>query len=347
MISSYQLNKQVTLVPNPDFTPNEDTEAKQLVSKITLTFNVNDNTVDNELLNGTLDIDSNGAGVQAAARAKILSSPTVEKDADDALSNRLWFIYLNTKVAPLNNLSCREAVEYAANKTELQDAFGGSVAGGDIASTLLLPGMGGYQAFDLYNARSQPGGDITDAKKALTACGHPNGFSIGAAYRSDRSYETQAATALQASLQKVGINLQLHGYPSGTYYTNFAGAPNYVHQHDLGIDFGGWSPDWPDGFGMMDELINGNTIVATGNTNISEENDPVVNKLFGQLNNSSLSQAQIDTIYGQIDKQAMSDAVILPEVYAKSLLYRNPAVTNVYVEGPFGMYNYAVMGLNS
>ncbi len=47
----------------------------------------------------------------------------------------------------------------------------------------------------------------------------------------------------------------------------------------------------------------------------------------------------------QIDKQVMKDAVILPAVYQKSLLYRNPTITNVYVQSYYGMYNYAVMGV--
>jgi len=47
----------------------------------------------------------------------------------------------------------------------------------------------------------------------------------------------------------------------------------------------------------------------------------------------------------QIDMRVMKDAVILPEVYAKSLLYRSPDLTNVYVQPYYGMYNYAVLGL--
>jgi len=41
----------------------------------------------------------------------------------------------------------------------------------------------------------------------------------------------------------------------------------------------------------------------------------------------------------------MKDAGILPEVYAKSLLYRSPQLTNVMVQPYYGMYNYAVLGL--
>ncbi len=194
-IQSYQLNKQAVLVPNPNWTPNEDPEAKQLASKIILTLNVNADDIDNRLLAGDLDVDSQGSGVQAAARAKVLGSPSLMKNSDNGLGDRLWFIYLDSKVAPLTNVACRQAIEYAANKTDLQTAYGGPVAGGDIGSTLLLPGMGGYSAFDLYNAKSQPTGDIADAKKALTTCGQPKGFTTGAAYRSDRPKEVQGAQA--------------------------------------------------------------------------------------------------------------------------------------------------------
>lgn len=347
MFQSYSLNSKAVLVRNPHWKASYDTQVKQLASKVVINLNVNANDLDNRLMAGDLDIDAAGTGVQAAARAKILSSPTLEKDADDALSGFLWFAYINTKVAPLNNLACREAVEYAANKTDQQTAYGGPVAGGAIASTVMPPNIIGYTKFDLYEATTKPSGDLVKAKQELAACGHPNGFTTGIAYRSDRPKEVQAAQSLQAALGRVGIQLQLHGYPSGTYFTDFAGVPNYVHQHDLGIDLGGWAADWPDGYGFLDEITNGNAIVPAGNTNIEELNDPVVNNYFTQANNPSLSTAARTAIWGKIDRQVMSDAVILPEVYAKSLLYRTPGVTNVYVQSYYGMYNYGVLGLSS
>ncbi len=141
-----------------------------------------------------------------------------------------------------------------------------------------------------------------------------------------------------------GIKLSLHGYPSGTYYSNFAGVPNYVHSHNLGIDIGGWAPDWPDGYGFFDFITAGNTISPAGNTNIEELNDPVVNNDLAKM--ASTTDATTRNSYtAQIDMQVMKDAAILPEVYAKSLLYRSPNLTNVYVQPYYGMYNYAVLGL--
>jgi peptide/nickel transport system substrate-binding protein len=347
MFQSYSLNTGATLVDNPNWTQNEDPQARQLASKVVIKLNQNANAIDSSLLAGDIDIDAAGTGVQAAARAKILSSPSLMKNADDALSGFLWFAYLNTKVAPLNNVACRQAIEYAADKTNQQTAYGGPYAGGAIASTVMPPNIIGYKSFDLYNALSQPSGDLTAAKSALAACGHPNGFTTGLAYRSDRPKEVQAAQSLQAALARVGITVQLHGYPSGTYYTDFAGSPNYVHQHDLGIDMGGWAADWPDGYGFLDEISNGNAIAPSGNTNIEELNDPVVNNYFAQAASATITPAAETAIWSKIDMQIMKDAGILPEVYAKSLLYRNPAVTNVYVQDYYGMYNYAVLGVST
>ena len=117
-----------------------------------------------------------------------------------------------------------------------------------------------------------------------------------------------------------------------------------MHQHDLGLALNGWAPDWPDGYGMMDALVNGNAIVATGNANIGELNDPKVNDLFTQLEASS-SAATRNSISAQIDMQVMKDAVFLPAVYSKALLYRSPSLTNVYIQPYYGMYDYATLGM--
>jgi len=305
---------------------------------------VNANDLDNRLLAGDLDVDAAGTGVQAAARAKILSSPTLKASSDDPISGFLWFAYLNTVVKPMNNVHCRMAVEYAANKTNQQTAYGGPVAGGAIASTVAPPNVLGQKHFDLYEATTKPGGDLAKAKSELQACGQPNGFSTGIAYRSDRPKEVQAAQSLQAALSQVGIKTSLHGYPSGTYFSNFAGVPKYVHNHNLGILMGGWAPDWPDGYGFFDFITAGDTISPAGNTNIEELNDPVVNNLLNKM--AATNDATTRNSYtAQIDMQVMKQAAILPEVYAKSLLYRSPNLTNVYVQPYYGMYNYAVLGL--
>jgi peptide/nickel transport system substrate-binding protein len=341
--ASYQLNKQYTLVPNPQWNPSWNPQVKQLASKIIVNLNVNANDIDNRLLAGDIQVDQAGSGVQAAARARILSSPSLKANADNPFAGFMWFYYINTKVPPLNNIHCRMAIEFAANKTNLQTAYGGPV-GGAIASTAIPPTVIGYSKFDLYHAYTKPGGDIAAAKQQLSLCGHPSGFSTNIAYRSDRPREVASSTALQASLATVGIKGTLKGFTAANYYANFAGVPNYVHSHGIGLAAGGWAPDWPNAYGWGWALFDGGSIVPAGNTNIAELNDPAVNNLFVQLE-AATSKSASASISKQIDMAVMKDAVMLPGVYVKTLLYRPPSLTNVSFNSYYGMYDYGRMGM--
>ena len=89
-----------------------------------------------------------------------------------------------------------------------------------------------------------------------------------------------SSQALQASLSSVGIKTTLKGYTAANYYGTFAGVPTYVHSHDLGLLAGGWGPDWPNAYGWGWALYDGKAIVPAGNANMSELNDPNINKWF-------------------------------------------------------------------
>ena len=57
MFQSYTLNKQFTLVKNPNWNPATDPQVKQLADKMVFNLNVNANDIDNRLLAGDLDVD--------------------------------------------------------------------------------------------------------------------------------------------------------------------------------------------------------------------------------------------------------------------------------------------------
>jgi peptide/nickel transport system substrate-binding protein len=343
MFQSATLNKSYTLVKNPNWNPSMDPAVHQYADKIVVTVNPNANDIDNRLIAGDINVDQAGTGVQSAARAKIVTSPSLKASSDNPITGFMFFIYQDQQVAPLNNLHCRMAIEYAANKTTLLDAFGGPYQG-TIGTTAMPPNIVGYKHFDLYNAGSMPNGDIAAAKEQLKLCGQPNGFATGMAYRSDRPRDVAQAQALQAALNTVGIKLSLHGFPAGNYYSNFAGVPTYMKTHGIGLATGGWGADWPDAWGWFDQIMNGNAIAAAGNTNISMLNDPVVNNALAKMQAPGQTQAQLNAIAQQIDMEVMKQAAIVPVVYAKALLYRSPALTNVMVQPYYGMYNYGTLG---
>ena len=342
-IDSYVPGQSMTLSKNPYWSASTDSTRHQLVDSIQVTLKVNADDLDSRLLAGDADIDLAGAGVQTAAKAKILTDPTLKANADNPLTGFLRYVAINTTQAPFTNVNCRKAVIYAADHQALQTAYGGPT-GGDIATTVLPPTVVGYQKADTYGMLTSPNGDATKAKAALAACGQPNGFSTVIAARADRPHEVAGATALQQSLAKVGIKAQIETFPSGQYFTSFAGSTAFAKQKAIGLSFMGWGADWPSGYGFLQQIVAGASIKASGNSNLSQLNDPVINKLFttsATVTDATARQA----IWTQIDAQVMSDAAILPVVYDKSLLYRNPEVTNVFVEPAYGMYSYDAMGI--
>src|SRR5262249_17580690 len=222
--------------------------------------------------------------------------------------------------------------------------YGGPIAGGAIGSTVLPPTVAGYQKFDLYEATTKTQGDPAKAKQLLQTCGKPNGFSTGLAYRSDRPTETQGAQALQQALSAGGIKLTLPGDPGATHVSTVPGVPEYMSSHNIGIGMGGWGAAWPDGYGFLSQLVSGPSIVPAGNTNIGMLNDPVVNNLFTKAAGIT-DAAQRNAIWGQIDRQVMKDAVIVPIVYAKALIYRPSTLSNVYFNQAYQPPNYTALGL--
>jgi peptide/nickel transport system substrate-binding protein len=341
---SYQQDKGFTLVRNDQWDASTDPNRKALPDKYEVTIGANADDIDNRIISGDLHVDIAGTGVQPAALSRVLGDPTLKARADNPGSARLWYTSINPKVAPLDNIECRKAVMYAADRTLYQQAYGGPLAGGEIATGLLPPVIPGYQKLDIYPAGSDNKGDLDKAKAALTACGQPNGFSTNIAYRAERPKEKATAEGLQQSLAKVGIKLTLKPYPTGDYFALYAGKPSFRNTNNLGLMTNGWAADWNDGFGFLSQIVDSRVIRDTGGSSNLSVMIPEVDQLLDQAI-AETDKAKREALWGQIDKRVMEEAVILPGVWSKSVTLRGVGVTNVFVNEAFGQYDYTTLGL--
>jgi len=339
-----QIGKSFTLVRNDQWSAETDPNRKALPDRYEVTLNVNADDVDNRVISGDLHVDVVGTGVQPAALGKVLGDPALKARADNPLIARLWYTSINPQVPPLDNIECRKAVQYAADKKGYQTAYGGEFSGGQIATTVLPPVIPGYQQFDLYPAGADNTGDLEKAKAALTACGQPNGFATNISYRTERPKEKATAESLQQSLAKVGIKLTLRPFPQGDYFSQYAGNPPYSRKNKLGLALNGWGADWNDGFGFLSQIADSRVIRETGGAANISVRIPEVDQLLDQAI-AETDTAKREPIWGQIDKRVMEEAVILPGVYAKSLLVRGKGLTNVFINEAYGYYDYIALGV--
>ncbi|MFG2818095.1 ABC transporter substrate-binding protein [Kitasatospora sp. NPDC048365] len=341
--ASYEDGKEVNLVPNTNWDAKTDPIRKQLADKIQVKLKIAQATIDQDLLAGNAQVDLAGKGVDPQTQAKILLDPKLKESTDNAYGGRLVYTAINTKVAPFDNIECRKAVQYAIDKVSVQTAIGGPIRG-DIASTVLPPDIPGHQDFNLYETAGNKG-DEAKAKEALKACGKPEGFTTNIMARQDRSTEVASATAIQAALKKVGITVEIQQFPQGKYFSDFAGVPAYTQEHNTGLIMMQWGADWPTGYGFLQQVVDGDAIKKSGNTNLSQLNDPAINKLLDDAITNP-DRAAREKIYGDIDKKTMEAAVIVPLTYYKVFLYRPAGASNLGSTPAFsGQYDYLNIGL--
>ena len=341
---NYTSGKSFTLSRNPNWDPATDPNRKALPDKIEVTLNVEANDIDNQLVSGDLDVDVAGTGVQAAALPTILGNPDLKARTDNPATPRLWFTSVNPQIAPLDNVECRRAILYAADKKAYQSALGGDVAGGDIATTVIPPLVPGYEKADTYPSGPNQSGDLDKAKQSLAACGQPNGFETSISYRNERPKEKAVAEALQQSLARVGIRLNLKGFPAGGYFSQYAGLPPFARAQGLGLVVNGWQSDWNDPYAFLQQMVDSRVIRETGGSNNISVRIPEVDQMLDQMLASSDENQRLD-LAKKIDAKVLDQAEILPGVYAKALIMRGQKLTNVYYNEQFGMYDYTALGV--
>ncbi|AJE42622.1 ABC transporter substrate-binding protein [Streptomyces nodosus] len=337
---SYAEGKQAVLVRNENWDAKTDPLRKQLPDKIVVKMKVNPETIDKDVLAGDA-IELVGTGVQASTQAQLLSDPKKKADTDNTFGGRLVYMAINTKVAPFDKVECRKAVQYAIDKASVQTAEGGPVRG-EIASTVVPPDITGYEKADAY-ATPDSKGDVAKAKEQLKACGKTS-ITTNISARSDRQQEVDAATAIINSLEKVGIKATLKQYPSGKYFTDYAGVPKVTQKQNIGLMMMQWGADWPSGYGFLQQILNGAAISQSGNTNLSQYNSKEVNSLLSKAI-ATQDDSERNSLYAQIDKKTMDDAVIVPLTYFKVLLARPQNATNLVSSAAWsGQYDYLNIG---
>ncbi|WP_190125338.1 ABC transporter substrate-binding protein [Streptomyces inusitatus] len=340
---SYSPKKGAVLVRNDKWQKASDPIRAALPDKITVTVNSNIEAIDELLIKGDYDLDMNATGMSQAGRTKALQKH--KANVDNIETSFIRYVDIASKVKPFDNVECRKAVIYAADYKSMQTVRGGPEAGGDIATNMLPKSIKGSDDYDPYGILARDGKpDVAKAKAALKACGKPDGFSTNISARSNNPGEVQTAEALQQSLQAVGIKAEVEAI-DGAESSTITGSPAVVKQRGLGLVMTGWGPDFPTGQGFSQPLVDGRFIAPNGNYNVSETNDPKINKLF----DDALQETDADKageIYKEMNHAVSDRAAQMPFIYEKNFTWRSSRLTNAYSTAAYnGRYDYVSLGV--
>ncbi|QKW23269.1 protein kinase [Kitasatospora sp. NA04385] len=337
-----QTGKSYELERNPAWDQSTDPLRKALPDRIRLTVAGSGEEVDNRLLSGGFDLDLAQAGLQPATQAKVLADPGLKARTDDPATGVVRYVALVPAVPPLDNQHCRNAVLYAADPGALQTARGGPQSGTPVG-TLLPPTVSGSDDYDPYGLTDgRP--DPAKAKAELAACGKPNGFDTTMAVRADNPKEQAAALALQNSLKSVGINVTPQTYELKDM-ADTVGSPDTVKSKGYGLIMSSWIADYPSGGVFLQDLTDGRRIRGTGNYNFTGLNDPEINGWFDQAT-AQTDPARAAELYRKVNHKVADGAYYLPYLATRTLNYRNPRLTNVYVTDAYGGVDLQALGLS-
>lgn len=331
------------LVRNPHWDRASDPVRPALPDRVELTIGLGVDELDDRLIAGEFDICLEGRGIQHAAQRRIMADERLRSNADNPATSFLQYVSMQPHVPPFGDVHVRRAVQLAADRVLLQEARGGPVTGGDIATALFPPRLPAHQRLDPYPAGPDLRGDLAAARAELAAAGLPDGFE--AVIGTQRGKFRLVADALAESVARVGIRLTVAELDVASYFSLGVGSPATVRERSLGLAVTDWGADFPTEYGFLTPLVDGRQIKPNGgNWNLAELDDPEVNRLIDTTLTTADPVRRRD-VWRAVERRVMEHAVILPLVHDKTLHYRNPWVTNVYVHPAFGLYDVQAMGL--
>jgi peptide/nickel transport system substrate-binding protein len=294
MIKSYAPNKQVIVVRNPNFDASAYGGNVPSGNPDMMTIDIiGDDTVAlQRTISGQDDYDFYQLPPDrlAATQQKYPDQIKVFTPAN------VFYFFMNTRVAPFDNLKVRQAVNYAINREALVRIYGGL---GQPTENVLPPTYPQYQKLDLYPY------DLAKAKSLIQASG-----DAGAAvtvWNHDRGNDPKATAYLTDVLNSIGLKAKEKIINSAVYWTTVG---NQATKAQIG--FADWFQDYPHPLDWFDVLLNGERITDTHNNNYANFDDKAVNAKIDALKKEPSLTDAVNTQWADVDKLTMEQAPWAP-----------------------------------
>ena len=332
-VASSKPGTSVTLERNPEWSSKTDDVRLGGPDTIVYKLGQDDTVAAQQLIADTGEAkDAFGAGFVPPAQLKqITGNPAAKQRL--ALSNpgALKYLAINTRRPGLGDVRVRQAIEYAVDKRAFQLASGGS-QGGELASTLITPGIPGRQDYDLYPAPET--GDVAKAKQLLGS----TKLDLKLVTANDGASVAQAE-AVQQGLQRAGIKVTIVPQDVNVYYDTITG-----DKGDYDLTVGSWQPDFPSANGNISPLFDSSQI-GGGNFNVSRYSNKQVDALIAKAT-GEVDPAAAQATWAQADKRVMQDAPVVPLLYTRNAFLRGSDVQGFDVSGFPNYPNYLRISLS-
>jgi peptide/nickel transport system substrate-binding protein len=328
--TGYQPGRRLTLVRNPNWDKSTDFRPAY-VDKIVFDEG-NDPSVGNrKILNGR---DLIGNPTDLSPPPAFLKANLSKKDSviPGPFTDRVRYIALDQTKKPFDDINVRKAVAAGLDRAAMNLAFGGKTVG-VVATHFLTPGLNGFDEAGGFAGTGvdflkNPSGDPQLAASYLKKAGFKNGKYSGPKILmvvDNSANQKSAAQVALNSFEKLGFDVNFRPVPRDTMYSKFCAVPKNEPEVCPSV---GWLKDFADAQTMLDPIFNGKNIVASGNVNYIQQNDPKLNKQMDAAE-TLIDPAERATAWAKIDREVTATAAPIPWQWDKAVLVKSPNVNAV------------------
>jgi peptide/nickel transport system substrate-binding protein len=314
-IASRDPGRTTVLKRNPYYKGSRPANPDQIV----FTSNTNQDQSLLQTKAGQTDLDMSGVPPTAAAT---LGTPNQGQFKVGPTSCVIYAL-LNTARAPTNNLAVRKALNWGIDRPALLRLLGKYA--GQRTDQILVPGIPGYKPYKIY---AFAGANVTKAKQV-------GGSALSSAAPLNVIHSTSAAGVsgaqqMEFNLKQMGLKYNDVPTPGTVYYNTLE-----TKGTSYNIARAGWCADYFDPFDYINVLLDGRSIQANNNTDMSYLNAPALNKAMDAA--AALSGKARAAAYANLDLMVMRDyAPWVPYEIANDRFYVSKRVGNWVYSTYFG-----------
>jgi peptide/nickel transport system substrate-binding protein len=207
-----------------------------------------------------------------------------------------YFFWLNTTVAPFDDVGVRQAVADAVDARALERIYAGQLAG---TQQVLPAGMPGYEKLDLYPH------SVAEAKQ-LIAAADPADRAV-TVWGDTESPNNEAVEYYAGVLEEIGFDVTLKIINSDNYFTVIGNDST----PDLDTGFANWFAEYPNPNAFFQPMLTEASLAPTNATNLARFADPGISAKIEKLATEPLGPEQ-EAEYAEVDKEVMEAAPLIP-----------------------------------
>ncbi|MEZ2131187.1 MULTISPECIES: ABC transporter substrate-binding protein [unclassified Sinorhizobium] len=305
-LAEYKSGEYVLEAKNPDYWGG----APKGADEIKWTWTSEPSVMNMALQTGDADVVN---PLPAAFARQLQANPDMKVNTSDG--SAVFWVSLNTKLKPLDDVRVRQALNYATDRDGLVRAIMQGFA--TPANSPLAPVTPGYdKSLVPYSY------DIEKAKKLLADAGYPNGFEMSTIVQEP---EARIGELLQAMWTKIGVKLDVRRMESGVWSKAAFADPAGKQADNIGSVIASWSSG-VNGADLQFRPLYHSASSSPAGANLGFFNDPKLDALIDKAA-STLDETARNAIYVDAQKEVNEQA---PHVllYTTQDLYATRAGVN-------------------